>query len=302
MKKIIILAVITVLLTLSCTAQEKAKTEKNNIKWITNVEEAKDVAAKKNLPILVNFTGSDWCQWCFKLRDEVFVQEAFVKYAKENLVLLEADFPRKNNQSEETKKSYQQLASKFGVRGYPTILLMDANENEIARTGYQKGGAMIYISHLKDLLASNGSNANYFETKDFTLPDLKGNEVTLSKQSGVVILDFWATWCGPCKVEIPYLQALYEKYKTRGLTIIGISNEPIVTQMQFNALMNESGTNITYIQLVDEKAESFKNYGIQSIPATYIFAPNGTLLKKEVGFTPEMIPEFEKLIETALPK
>jgi protein disulfide-isomerase len=301
MKKILFFIAAVMLLVISCTAQEtQNKTGKAN--WLTDIEEAKSIAAKNQLPILVNFTGSDWCQWCFKLRDEVFVQDAFAQYAEKNLVLLEVDFPRNNKQTDETKKSYQQLQAKFGVRGYPTILLMDANENEIARTGYQKGGAMMYISHLKGLLASNNKDASYFETKDFTLPDLKGNNVTFSQSSGVVILDFWATWCAPCKAEIPYLQDLYEKYKIRGLTIIGISNEPVAKQEEFNAMMKDNGTNITYIQLVDEKADSFKNYGIQSIPATFIFAPDGTLLKKEVGFTPEMLPEFETLIEAALPK
>jgi len=134
MKKILILAVITVLLTLSCTAQEKAKTDKSNLKWITNVEEAKETAAQKKLPILVNFTGSDWCQWCFKLHDEVFAQNAFQQYAEKNLILLEVDFPRNNKQTPETKKSYQQLQSKFGVGNFH--LLKDRNYIHSCTTCY----------------------------------------------------------------------------------------------------------------------------------------------------------------------
>jgi len=167
MKKILVLSLITVLLTLSCTAQEKGKAHKSNLNWITNIDVATKEAAEKQLPILVNFTGSDWCQWCFKLHDEVFVQEAFEKYAKENLILLEVDFPKNNKQTTETKKRYQQLANKFSVRGYPTILLMNSNEVEISRTGYQKGGATNYVSHLKSLLGSNDKNANLFETNFF---------------------------------------------------------------------------------------------------------------------------------------
>ena len=122
--------------------------------WLTDFEAAKKVAAEKKLPILIDFSGSDWCGWCIKLDKEVFSQEAFQTYAKENLVLMMCDFPQAKPQSEEEKAQNKKLQEQFGIEGYPTVVLVDAEGKEIARTGYQKGGAEAYVTHLKELLAN----------------------------------------------------------------------------------------------------------------------------------------------------
>lgn len=121
--------------------------------WIDNWEFALASAAELERPLLINFTGSDWCPWCFRLRDEVFVQKEFIDYAKENFVLVVLDFPRSIKQSEELKAQNLSLQNKYGVKGYPTILLVDADGKEIARTGYMPGGAKKYVEHLKELVA-----------------------------------------------------------------------------------------------------------------------------------------------------
>ena len=72
--------------------------------WLTSLAEAKAEAAKRKVPILADFSGSDWCGWCIKLDKEVFSTDAFRKYASENLVLLLVDFPRTKTQSDEIKK------------------------------------------------------------------------------------------------------------------------------------------------------------------------------------------------------
>ncbi|MBN2450558.1 MAG: thioredoxin family protein [Lentisphaeria bacterium] len=119
--------------------------------WLTDFEEATKVATEKSLPILVNFTGSDWCGWCKRLDAEVFSQKAFQDYAKENLVLFVADFPMRKKLSDATKAQNGQLNRKYGVKGYPTILLLDSQGKELARTGYKPGGAEAYVAHLKSL-------------------------------------------------------------------------------------------------------------------------------------------------------
>jgi protein disulfide-isomerase len=121
--------------------------------WITDFEQAKKAAAEKKLPILMDFSGSDWCIWCKRLDSEVFTQKAFKDYAKDNLVLFMADFPMRSKQSEELRKQNIKLQSSYRVAGYPTVILVDAQGQETARTGYEKGGAENYVEHLKGLLA-----------------------------------------------------------------------------------------------------------------------------------------------------
>lgn len=120
--------------------------------WLTDFEKAKQVAAEKNLPILVDFSGSDWCGWCIKLDNEVFTKAEFKAYAKEHVVLFVADFPNSTPQSAEVKEQNQALSKRYGIRGFPTVLLLRADGTVIGQTGYQAGGPVSYIEHLKSLL------------------------------------------------------------------------------------------------------------------------------------------------------
>ena len=120
--------------------------------WLENYTEALAAAKSLKRPVLIDFTGSDWCGWCIRLDREVFSQKAFIKYAKNDLVLLKLDFPQRKKLSEALQKQNRELAKKFGIRGFPTIVIVDAEGKEIARTGYQRGGAKNYVDHLKDLL------------------------------------------------------------------------------------------------------------------------------------------------------
>jgi protein disulfide-isomerase len=156
MKRFILIFLLgAVVLSWACTQEgSTAEKDKGKVAWLTDFEEAKDLAGRKNLPILVNFSGSDWCGWCMKLSNEVFTQSAFLKYADENLVLFLADFPRQKKQDEAIRSQNEKLARRFGLRGFPTVLILDARGNELARTGYQYGGAEKYVEHLKGLIAS----------------------------------------------------------------------------------------------------------------------------------------------------
>ena len=120
--------------------------------WLTDFEKAKEEAAARNVPILVDFSGSDWCGWCIRLDNEVFSQSAFKAYAKKNVVLFLADFPSQKVQPDELKKQNKKLSEEYGVRGFPTVLLLDADGNVLERTGYKAGGASAYVEHIKSLL------------------------------------------------------------------------------------------------------------------------------------------------------
>lgn len=107
------------------------------------------LAKKENKVVLINFTGSDWCQWCKRLSDAVFSKNEFEEFARNNLVLVNVDFPRNIEQSNATKYYNQQLADMFGVEGFPTIILLDKNGHGILKTGYMEGGIKNYIQQLK---------------------------------------------------------------------------------------------------------------------------------------------------------
>lgn len=124
----------------------------DNLNWEENLETAISKAQNENKYILVNFTGSDWCKWCQKLSNEVFSQKEFESFASDNLILVKIDFPKNIEQSMETKVYNNQLAQDFGVEGFPTIFILDKNGIMRLRTGYQPGGAVNYITYLKNYM------------------------------------------------------------------------------------------------------------------------------------------------------
>ena len=152
MKKILVIAFLT-LTSMSMQAQEE-------LTWHTDMSKATDISIKENKPMFLFFTGSDWCGWCIRLQKEVFKTPEFIKWAKENVVLVELDFPRKNNQSEEVKMQNAQLQQQLQVRGYPTVWFVSAtktaeakvNLNALGSTGYVAGGPKVWIDGANQII------------------------------------------------------------------------------------------------------------------------------------------------------
>jgi thioredoxin-related protein len=135
--------------------------------WTSDFEAAKKQAAESKKDLLIDFTGSDWCGWCIKLVDEVFKHDAFKEGVKDTFVLVELDFPRdKSKLSEETQKQNKELNEKYGIEGYPTILLTDADGRPYAKTGYQKGGPEKYVAHLNELRTKKTARDKAFAAAD----------------------------------------------------------------------------------------------------------------------------------------
>jgi len=130
-------------------------------KWLSDFDQARKLAAENNRPILADFSGSDWCGWCIRLEREVFSQGDFKSFAKDNLVLFLADFPMRKSLDDGLKRQNEKLAEAYGIQGFPTVLLLDADGKVLARTGYRPGGAASYIEHLKSL--TDGENASQGE-------------------------------------------------------------------------------------------------------------------------------------------
>lgn len=122
--------------------------------WLTDLDEGIKVAQAEKKAILVDFTGSDWCGWCIRLKKEVFDQKEFAAVTKD-FVLVELDYPQKKKQPAEEKAKNKALAEKFGIEGFPTVLLLSAAGEPFAQTGYEKGGPVKYLAHLAELLKEN---------------------------------------------------------------------------------------------------------------------------------------------------
>lgn len=117
--------------------------------WTDNFDEAKAEAKKNNQLILVDFTGSDWCGWCIKLDEEVFSKKEFKDYVKDKFVLLELDFPRQKKIPAKIKAQNEELRQKYGVRGFPTVLVLDAEGKVVDKLGYMPGGPSAFIKALE---------------------------------------------------------------------------------------------------------------------------------------------------------
>lgn len=120
--------------------------------WLTDLPKAQAKAKAEKKLVMLDFTGSDWCGWCIKLHKEVFSKPEFEEYANKNLVLVEVDFPRAKQQTEELKQANQKLQQKYGIEGYPTLILLNGEGTKVAQSGYVQGGAKAFIADLEKKL------------------------------------------------------------------------------------------------------------------------------------------------------
>ena len=121
--------------------------------WTEDFEAAKKLAAKEKKDLLMDFTGSDWCAYCIKLKKEVLSKPEFTSKAPESFVLVELDYPQEKEQDEKTKAQNKKLQQEYSIDGYPTVLLADATGRVYAKTGYMPGGAEPYMAQLEELQA-----------------------------------------------------------------------------------------------------------------------------------------------------
>lgn len=120
---------------------------------------------------------------------------------------------------------------------------------------------------------------------DFTLPDLKGRPVQLAKLRGkVVAINFWATWCGPCRVEMPSLAKVYDKYREKGLEIVGISLDQGGAQV-VQDFVHKHG--IKFPVVLDTAHVAQRYGGVTGIPTTFIIDRQGRIANKQIGLVDE---------------
>ena len=121
--------------------------------WMTDLPKAQAKAKAEKKMVLVDFTGSDWCPPCKALHKNVLSSPEFLNYAKDNLVLVEIDFPRTKPQAAELKKANKELAKKHNIEGYPTVVVFDSNGKELMKdVGYDgKSKGADFVAKLKGL-------------------------------------------------------------------------------------------------------------------------------------------------------
>lgn len=152
MKKIAII----VLLTFSSFAIQAQE-----LTWHTDVSKASEIAIKTKKPLMLFFTGSDWCGWCIRLQKEVFKTPEFLRWASENVTLVELDFPRRKQLAPELAQQNRTFEQMFGIRGYPTVwfvtpLLVDGKMtfNRLGSTGYVANGPQGWLPGANQILAN----------------------------------------------------------------------------------------------------------------------------------------------------
>ncbi|MDV5120819.1 MAG: thioredoxin family protein [Candidatus Scalindua sp.] len=145
MRKFLTIYILITIAMLYCTRVEA-------LEWETDFKKASSTAKASGKYIMLDFSGSDWCGWCIKLEKEVFSQDAFKDFAEKNLVCVLVDFPRKKKQTGEQKQQNRDLATKYRIQGYPTIIILGPDGEPVAMTGYLQGGSKNYVQHLNEII------------------------------------------------------------------------------------------------------------------------------------------------------
>ena len=117
--------------------------------WTTDYKQAQQQAKANHKLVLLEFTGSDWCGFCFQLDRAILSQQQFKDYANKNLVLVEIDFPRRKAQSVETIRQNEELQRRYQVQGFPTLVVLNGEGKTVWRyDGLYTGGIAAFLAEL----------------------------------------------------------------------------------------------------------------------------------------------------------
>ena len=136
--------------------KDSQKEDKDNtFKWYDNLDEAMKESERLHRPIFALFTGSDWCPWCVKLEKEILSKPEFQNYAAKHFIMFKVDELRKKKMPQEVAAKNREYLNKYGIRGFPTVLILDKKGRYLTQTGYRAGGPEKYIEHLKYIQGNN---------------------------------------------------------------------------------------------------------------------------------------------------
>ena len=270
----------------------KATEKKAEVVWLTDFEAAKKQAAAEKKPILMFFTGSDWCGWCKRLHSDVLDKDEFQKFAKDSVILLELDFPQEKKQSDALKKQNAELNKKFKVDGYPTMVLVASDgEKELDRTvGYDTD----LVKKLKKAVKKDTGAAK--KKSGETASDEAGEELAwltdfeaAKKQAAAekkpILMFFtgsdWCIWC----------QRLHEDVLDED-EFKDFSKKLVLLELDFPQEKELPEA------LKKQNAELSEQFGVDGYPCTVVLEPDGkTELGRLSGYSKEYIEKIQNILD-----
>ena len=278
-------------------AKEEKKAEKRaELAWLTDLAAAKKQAAEEKKPILMFFTGSDWCGWCKKLHEDVLDKKEFQDFAKENVILLELDFPNSKPQSDALKKQNKELGDKFDVDGYPTMILVASDgEKEITRTvGYDKE----LVSKLKKAVKKNAAvakkksgedpeteQAGAASEKPAWLTDFAAAKKQAAADKKPILMFFTGSdWCIWCK-------RLHEDVLDED-EFADFAKKLVLVELDFPQEKELPA------ELKKQNAELAEKFKVDGYPCTVVLAADGeTVLGRLSGYSAEYIDKIQDILD-----
>ena len=166
--------------------------------------------------------------------------------------------------------------------------------------------AIVVVAAIADFPA-NASDApsplagNRSLAAGFRVRSVSGESLDLARlrARGPVLLDFWATWCGPCVASLPELEALHRRFGPRGLTLVGVSVDGPRNFAKVRPFAARAG--LTYPIVLDEDGGLQQSYRVLAVPTSILVAPDGSIARIQQGYRPGELAAMEKAIEALLP-
>lgn len=148
-------------------------------------------------------------------------------------------------------------------------------------------------------LAAQAEELSGHAAPGFTIASLDGSKIDLAQLKGkVVYLDFWASWCGPCRKSFPWMQEMQKKYGAQGLQVVAVNLDQEASER--DAFMKKLGFTPSFQIGLDPQGKVAENYRVKGMPSSYLIDANGITKLEHPGFREETAPKIESAIKTAL--
>ncbi|HEY4831963.1 MAG TPA: thioredoxin family protein, partial [Waddliaceae bacterium] len=196
MRKEFLLSFFTLVYLLQGQILEAASSSQtSSIAWLTDYEKAVKLGKETSKPLFLFFTGSDWCSWCNKLEKEVLEAQDFVQTMSDKLIFVKLDYPMQTQLDLETTTQNELLQKKFSIRSFPTIIILDTDQQPIGIAGYRSGGGKQYAQHVLKMVKDYSAykqqmqrlGSYHFSGKDLKRLYQKARELGLEVDSNLLI-------------------------------------------------------------------------------------------------------------------